>query len=142
MHLFWEPAQKCFIFLLQTLWPYSSQFCLAGRTTEKRESSDVLCRCQPGQQNFWGWMNVAISWAAVFAVPVAGNPGQGACCLLYCLNVALTDPPGVFSSSAVCFSESVLLSRASLDSVKEKLHCCRAVLAIDECVWSLLWKSS
>lgn len=78
-------------------------------------------------------MDVAISWAAVFAVPAAGNPGQGACCLLYCLNVALTDPPGVFSS-AVCFSESVLLSRASLDGVKEKLHRCRAVLAVDECV--------
>lgn len=64
-------------------------------------------------------MNVAISWAAVFAVPAAGNPGQGVCCLLYCLNVALRDPPGVFSSSAVCFSESVLLSRASLESEGE-----------------------
>lgn len=56
-----------------------------------------------------------------------------------CSNVALTDPPGVFSSSfATCFTQSLLLPRASHDSVKEKLHCCRAVLAVDECVWSLL----
>lgn len=82
-------------------------------------------------------MNILISWAAIFAVSAAGNPGQGVCCLLYCLNVALTDPLwGVLIiSCCVLHSESVLLSRPSHDSVKEKLHHCRAVLAVDECVW-------
>lgn len=64
------------IFLLQTSWPCSSQFCLAGRTTEKGESSDVLLFVSVNQVSgtLGEWMNFVISWAAVFAVPAAGNP--------------------------------------------------------------------
>lgn len=58
------------------------------------------------------------------------------CCLLYCLNVALTDIPwGVFIIIClVLHSKSVLLSRPSHGSVKEKLCHCRVVLAVDGCV--------
>lgn len=53
-------------------------------------------------------MNFVISWAADFAVRAAGSPGQGVCCLLHCLNVALMDTPGMFSSSSAgCFTQSL-----------------------------------
>lgn len=55
-----------------------------------------------------------ISWAAGFAVPFAGSPRY----LMDCLDVVLTDPTWVFSSSL--FLTFVLLSGAS--RVGEALH--------------------
>lgn len=128
---------QCFIFCCRHFGLTHPSFAWMSEL-RRREQWCSLCQCQPGQQNS-GMDELCDFLGCCFCCACCWESRTRSVLPPLLPECCFNRPPwGVLIIfCCVLHSKSVLLSRPSHDKMKKKLHC-RAVLAVDECVWCLL----